>query len=259
MAYVEQHMVSGLRPVHWMNSILFKIIMIVLVTVLLVVAGTGFMAYRYTENARLDELQSLAGVTANRLSQHLNGPMWAVDYEKVGDMLVAEMKEKRIDGLTVRDEDASSIFAAKRRFGEDGIEDSNGNLRGDFVVAAEDVVRDGKVIGNVEVLLTKKYLAEEMRGFATWLAGSAALLALILTVAIGTTLMFNVVRPIKNLTRSAEHISNGDLKQKIDLDRRDEIGYLASTLDRMQQSLRVAIHRIRNANAKKKASLKVAS
>ncbi len=259
MSYVEQHMVSGSKPVGWINSILFKIIMIILATVLIVFAGTGFLAYRYTETAKLDDLQNLADVTATRLGQHLSSPMWAVDYEKVGDMLVAEMKEARIDGLTVRDEDSSSIFAAKLRVGDDKIMDYSDSLKGDYIVSSQEVMRDDKRIGSIEVFLTKKYMLADLKNFATWLALSAAILALVLTLAIGITLTFNVVRPIKRLTKNAEYISNGDLKQRIHFNRRDEIGYLGETLDRMQRSLRVAIHRIRHSGTRQSANLKVAS
>ena len=250
MSYVEQYMVSGSDKVGWTSSILLKLVAIILILTFLVIAVSGYFAYRYIEQEKTAELANLAEVTAERLSQHLNSPMWAVDYEKVGTLLDAEMNELKIVGLVVRDEDRKTLFAGRERFKNGEVADSLGAVIGNFVAASRDIVRNDKVIGTLDVYLTRQYLAAEIKQFALGLSGLAVLLGFALTLTIAVSLSSLVVKPIKKLTQSAQRISNGDLKQKIEVDRMDEIGFLAGTLDRMQYSLRVAITRIRNADAR---------
>jgi methyl-accepting chemotaxis protein len=54
-----------------------------------------------------------------------------------------------------------------------------------------------------------------------------------------------IVRPIKKLTEAAEKISTGDLEVQIDVNSKNEIGELADAIGRMQDSIRIAIGRLR--------------
>ena len=54
-----------------------------------------------------------------------------------------------------------------------------------------------------------------------------------------------VVSPIKKLTEVAERMSLGDLNMKINIPSKDEIGFLAQAIKRMQTSLRLAMDRLR--------------
>ena len=53
-----------------------------------------------------------------------------------------------------------------------------------------------------------------------------------------------LINPLMELASGAEKISRGDLNQTFDVSARDEIGYLATTFNKMQSSLRVAIRRL---------------
>jgi HAMP domain-containing protein len=68
-----------------------------------------------------------------------------------------------------------------------------------------------------------------------------------LIVVILVTSMYSrtIVRPIVYLTQVADRISLGDLDTKIEIKSSDEVGMLAESLDRMQESLRAAIERLR--------------
>jgi methyl-accepting chemotaxis protein len=54
-----------------------------------------------------------------------------------------------------------------------------------------------------------------------------------------------LTRPIRSLTRTADEISRGNLKAAInEVNRSDEIGALARTIDRMRASIKVAMERL---------------
>ena len=54
-----------------------------------------------------------------------------------------------------------------------------------------------------------------------------------------------IIRPIIYLTRVANRISMGDLDTKVEVTSRDEVGLLAESFSRMQESLRAAIARLK--------------
>jgi len=68
-----------------------------------------------------------------------------------------------------------------------------------------------------------------------------------LIVVILVTSMYSrtIVKPIIYLTDVADRISLGDLDTKIEINSSDEVGMLAESLERMQESLRAAIERLR--------------
>ena len=230
--------------ISWVKTIRTKILTLTIVTTTLVLGISGYFAYKYTETTKTQELEQLAEVTADRLSLHLEIPMWDVDYDQVGTLLEAEMKELKIAGIAVRDEDKKSLFSARERNSVGVIIESQGNITGNLLNSSRDVTRGDKVIGNVTVFLTPSYLKTELLQFAQGIAGIVAILNLVILIIIGTVLGRVVVRPLKDLASSAERISQGDLNQEIHVMSSDEIGYLASTLNRMQLSLRVAINRL---------------
>lgn len=231
--------------VSWLRTIRVKIIAVGIITATLVLGVAGFLYYRYTETTKTAELQQLAEVTADRMAQHIEIPMWDVDYEQVGKLLEAEMKEAKIFGIVVRDEDRKTLFAARERRPGGRIVESNGDVTGNFAFARRDVMRGDKAIGAVTVFLSPSFLERELVRFAWGIGLVVVVLDLLMLVFISIALGRVVVTPLEVLARHAERISRGDLRQEIEVRSRDEIGYLATTLNRMQHSLRVAISRLR--------------
>ena len=69
--------------------------------------------------------------------------------------------------------------------------------------------------------------------------------SLIVVILITSLYAGTIVKPIVHLTEVADRISLGDLDTKIEIRSSDEVGMLAESFDRMQESLRAAIDRLR--------------
>ncbi|MBX2869199.1 MAG: HAMP domain-containing protein, partial [Acidiferrobacterales bacterium] len=245
MSYAEKHVKGNNRKITWINSIRFRMTLIILLASSLVVGVSGFLAYRYFDQVKADELSTLAQVTANRLSQHLVTPMWDVNYEQVGSLLEAEMGESKIVKIVVVDEDGKSIFAAKERT-PSGIVNATSLFGGNDTFAGKRPIFNGeKKVGDINVFISKSKVYDELATIAKLIALVGLILGLALTIVTSFALSTLVVKPLRKLTDNAEQISKGDFKQQIDLSRQDEIGYLGATIDRMQYGLRVAAMRLR--------------
>jgi methyl-accepting chemotaxis protein len=91
--------------------------------------------------------------------------------------------------------------------------------------------------------------------FALILLTATVVLVLVVATLSGRA----IVRPIKELTEAAEKISTGDLEVQIDVSAKNEIGELAAAIGRMQDSIRIAIGRLRKARSAKSLANKRAA
>jgi len=130
--------------------------------------------------------------------------------------------------------------------------DADGILRDKFMVCTP-------VEGTTYVLTATAYL-EEFTEAAKFMQESAAQFALktrniVIGILAGTLLLigftvalygYKLTERIKSLTHVADRISVGDLDAKVtEIDSKDEIGELALAIKRMQESIRLAIKRMR--------------
>lgn len=230
--------------VRWYSTIRVKVVSVIIISCTLVLGSLS--AYKVVnEQKQLNaDLQKLAGVTSQRLSKHLIGPMWDLDKELVDSTLEAEMLEDNVQAIVVWDEDAKSIFAARERDANGALIDSNGAISGDLIESVHEINNGTKSIGEVAVFVSRRQLDQQLT--ASTIANLITLLALVTVMAIVMTIVMNqiIIGPITRLAMHAEDISHGNLKQRIRPESRDEIGQLAEAFHRMQTSLRVAFKRI---------------
>ncbi|MBF0572980.1 MAG: methyl-accepting chemotaxis protein [Desulfamplus sp.] len=66
----------------------------------------------------------------------------------------------------------------------------------------------------------------------------ATVIAMIFSIGFGILITNMIVKPIVMATRFAEKMAKGDMTQKIDMDRQDEVGILINSLNIMSESLR---------------------
>jgi methyl-accepting chemotaxis protein len=70
---------------------------------------------------------------------------------------------------------------------------------------------------------------------------------LIISLIVGAVLSRQILRPIRQLTSAADAMTKGDLDMQVAINRRDEIGELAMSLERMRASLKAAMLRLTRA------------
>ena len=228
----------------WYRTIRIKLIAVIILVTSTILGMTGYLAYRYIDQREYAQLSELAEVSAMRLAHHLVIPMWNLDREQVSDLLAAEMQERRVAAIVIRDEDSSTLFAAKERARDGSVVESIGSVAGDFVVADMKVLRNDEEIGTVSVFVTPRFTDLELQNFGQGVVVTVLILNILIFLVMMMMLGRLLINPIMMLAAGAERISTGDLNQKFDTTRRDELGYLATTFSKMQSSLRLAIRRL---------------
>ena len=228
----------------WHRTIRTKLIAVIILTTSAVLGIAGYFSYKYIEQQEQSELSELAEVSATRLSQHLVIPMWNLDREQVGELLAAEMQESRVAAIVIRDEDNSTLFAAKERDSNGEVVESVGSVAGDLVTVDKKVLNGEEEIGVVSMYVTPQFMKADLKKFGQGIIATVVILNLVIFVIMMLVLGRLLINPLMELASGAEKISRGDLNQTFDVSARDEIGYLATTFNKMQSSLRVAIRRL---------------
>jgi two-component system NtrC family sensor kinase len=109
--------------------------------------------------------------------------------------------------------------------------------KGPFSTLTRPIKHDDKVIGLVELTISDDLLIEDERAAFVRYAITALSSFIIAVVLIIFVLQKRLVEPIKGLVRESEKLSIGELSNPIILNRSDEIGHLAQTMDATRQAL----------------------
>ena len=120
-------------------------------------------------------------------------------------------------------------------------------FHGDEVVMAREAVPFGN---RVFLVVTEKSLREVLRPTYAllWKLGVVFALALAAVVLMGLMTHRLIVNPLEVLARKARKIEAGDLGEPLELDRTDEFGELAQSINAMAQSLQKTIHSLEKEN-----------
>lgn len=100
------------------------------------------------------------------------------------------------------------------------------------------------IVGYIRIGMLKSYIDSEINKTIIWVLiaiGGSIILSLILAYL----LVNSITKPIVFLTESADKISMGSLSSNVQIDRKDEIGDLGDAIERMRESLKAAIERLR--------------
>jgi two-component system NtrC family sensor kinase len=109
--------------------------------------------------------------------------------------------------------------------------------RGPFTSMVREIKHGGQVIGQVRLTLAEdllqESLASDFRRYVT-----TAVLSLILAILfILVVLQWRLVQPVRILMGESDRLANGELNDPIALNREDELGHLATSLEATRQAL----------------------
>jgi len=78
--------------------------------------------------------------------------------------------------------------------------------------------------------------------------------AVVLTILVGWLVARSIVKPLSQVVAAAGEMSRGRLNQRVDLNRKDELGTLAASFNEMAQSIRDLIRQVKDAGDKVSAT-----
>jgi methyl-accepting chemotaxis protein len=229
------------------RSIKSKVSIVLMLVLTLILAGfAGFNAFQLRSNMN-DELNLTAEITVKRLAGQLAAPLWSIDEDLIGQIIDAEMLQKLVEGVLIRDLDDESILLGKRRDANGGVQKTTTEIDKANVVAKRTIRNaDGRNFAQVEVYFTSAPLEKKFNQALVNNVITIVVLNVAILVAVYFTLKRILIQPIAQLTVVAERMSKGELTAKIAINTNDEIEQLARTLERMRVSLLYAIRKLKS-------------
>jgi methyl-accepting chemotaxis protein len=235
--------------IKWRDSIQFRTATILIILTALIFAAFILVSYQRTKDRMDTELSQLAQITTTRLANSLVGPLWDLDDKQMKATINSEMMEQRIYAVLVKDMDGKTILSGLKRDSNWKIADAKQPVRGNYVKSSKKIQKDDELIGSVETYITSRFMQEEFNRSVFDITVTALVLIVAILLAIIFTFRTLLVRPIMKLTNAAAQMSVGDLNVEIDVKSKNEIGLLAGAIERMQESLRLAMDRLRRRTA----------
>lgn len=86
--------------------------------------------------------------------------------------------------------------------------------------------------------------AEKAKVKSIWLVSAAGLIGIVVALLLALIASQRLMVPIQKLTRASEDIGKGNLSSQVEIDSRDEFGFLAYTFNAMMTQLKVAQEKI---------------
>lgn len=245
------------KKINVLVSVQTKIIFITLLIITLVLGA--FAWYEISRrHALLDqELKELARVTVIKLKNNLRIPLWDLDIELVADTIGSEMLTRDISGILIYDSNGKDLLTGKQRDVNWEVADINNGVY-QPIGGGEQMARDAYIenrnerIGKVVVYVDNRFHQQELYSSIQGLLITLFMLDLTILLVLWLVMQNLVRRPMEVLSEAAKQLSLGNFNVQVDAERKDEIGVVADSIDRMKTSLRMAIERLRKMERKKR-------
>lgn len=156
-------------------------------------------------------------------------PLWQLNFtalEAIGDSL---LENNEVAAIEIFDNSSELLFKREK----EGEQYNEKNLISPLEC---DVFKDEENLGSIKLTITRYYAKQEIIGGIIRALGEAMIIIVILWLII-LIVSRGIVRSIKKLCDFVDKISRGDLTSTIEIDSKDEIGFLEERILEMSKNL----------------------
>lgn len=173
----------------------------------IVLGSFGVLNYRTSLSDISHEIDEISQVTATRLAETLPQLLWDVERDKTDDAILAEMKDKKIYAVLIKEK--GRVTLGKKRDEKWEITDTSEDISGEFVAVRKKLLLYDKELGTVELFYTPKFMKIRLRRSLITIVGEILLLDMTLVILLFLTIRQSVIKP---LGKTAESLSDAALK-----------------------------------------------
>jgi len=242
-----------------------SIIVIIITTVVMVIFG----GYRYfqSDSSMKADLAELASVIVERQSIVLRTPLWDLNEQLVDQSIRAEMPVKHVAGVVVTEGDAGKIFSAIQRDVDWKVVPTKDAIKGDYITAEKEIIKDDKKLGTVRVYLTKKFFNRELTSLLYGILIEVFLIVALLAGALMVLMKRLLVKPltesIRGLDEGAGQVTSvstsmADTSQQLAQGAAEQAASLEETSSSMEEMSSMIKRNAENADMADKKMIEVA-
>ncbi|HLA33362.1 MAG TPA: HAMP domain-containing protein [Rhodocyclaceae bacterium] len=213
------------------NSVVFVCLVLGLAAFTVVIGW-----YNYTTT--MAELTNKAKNTIDLAALSLKEPLWNYDSNTIQDIFSAILLDPDFVAIRVSMVKEKKVVAEKKRDNIATLKFEELQSNPMYIGNLAKISRENEVIAEVEIVTSTQKVREAIRNTALLI--SAFTLAFIAVISSVIWILGGriVQRPINALRESADHLAGGNLNEVIDTSRKDELGSLAVSFDRMRNAIR---------------------
>ncbi|MFC1673238.1 ATP-binding protein [Pseudomonadota bacterium] len=227
------------------RSIKYKIIAFMIVIVTVIVGGGKLYEYRLERNALEVELAQLSMEKIARLTENLILPLWEVDESWIEKVVLTEMLDPRAYAIVVKGE--GGLLVRKGRNQHWQIIDIDKGATRDLLVFERDVMRAGEKIGSVELRISTRFMAAELRQRVLRELAFTTIMIVLLSVALAIMSNHVIIAPLRRLLDVSKAIADGDYSHTIVATSHDEVGVLGNGYNVMKENIQQRERELNNA------------
>jgi methyl-accepting chemotaxis protein len=236
----------GKLNINW-KSLQVKLNLAIIVMSSIILFGFGVFDYIRLEKKTSRELSSTSEAVTHRLVNSMGAALWDLDEDAGALVILSEMKNQNVYAVVVQDRNTGKTFVAVKRDDKtwEPVE-FKGSVEGDYLRNKMEIKRHDKLLGTVELFITKKFMQQELRESVFYLFARVLILDMILLFGMWLAIHNLFGRPLKAILTRVGDIAGGqgDLTMRIDVRSRDELGMLADLFNRFLGQLQRMIREI---------------
>ena len=224
-----------------MHKIQIKLAVLIILMTTVIMGGYAVVKYELNRKQLESELEKSAEMIVSRLAKNLAMPLWHLNDALLDEQIQSEMIERQLYAVIVKDQDGKTILKGKKRAEDGKIVDTGKIVNGSNVSKQKEIVKNGRKLGIVEVYLSRTVMRIKLNREIQNIAIAFFLLTLLLCVAILVAVRSMVVKPVNLIVQFITRVADGDLANRIHINRRDEMGVLSDAFNEMCEKVGNAI------------------
>lgn len=214
------------------TSIAVVVILVITSITVIILSAMGMIGYSLFSTHERTQLHALNVVLTEQANSALAIPLWNFDRTQVVRVAESIMKERSVYAVVVRKAGSGEIFLSLARNPEWKIIRTDKEiLSGGFLSQERNIEYFNETLGKVQVLVTPKFMEEQLAKIRIVIICVIAGVATILTITLNLLLWRIVVKPIKMLEQYALG-DNGEIEDNS----RIQAVFLYGELDSLRSS-----------------------
>ena len=228
-------------------SIQLKIGLTIILLTTVILCGFGVYQY-YTRQAREQtRLNTFGHNTAQQLALNLASPLWDFDKAQLTKAVDTAMQDGNLLAVVVKEKNQATLVE-KGRDHEWNIVDTLENLPETSSPISADIIKEGNVIGAVDVYVTQRLVRQELKLALREIAIIVVVLDVLLFLMLIVSIRLLLIQPLTALLRIARLMAEGDFRQSIEIRQHDEIGELGGAFREMKDTLVKVFNHVQKAS-----------
>ncbi|MCP4353057.1 MAG: hypothetical protein GY795_47000 [Desulfobacterales bacterium] len=175
-----------------------KITMMMIMSSIIISSGFSLIFYKFEHDRMKEDYDEILTPVSNRMATNLKRPVWVVDENQIQNIIKAEMKNKRIYAVVVRDID-NDILVARQRDDKWNIAESEGKVSGTFDLRTDNISYDEETIGKVEICFTTRFMDESLNRLKIKMLFTVLAMSIILVTVLLLIVDISLVKPLSRV------------------------------------------------------------